>query len=103
VNLSPFDPNTVALLATFLTPRPPEVPVRTSDQHLAEDLRLANRGGPYSVDGRAPAMVVDGAGHIVAHCFSAPTDLALGRRLAERFARTLDELAAADVRPAAAE
>ncbi len=101
--LSPFDLAALAPLAALIPPRPPEAPVRTSDQHLAEDLRLANRGGPYSVDGRAPAMVIDGAGHVLVHCLPAPTDLALGRRLAERFARTLNELAAADVRPAAAE
>lgn len=101
--LSHFDPAAFAPIAALIPPRPPETPVRTSDQHLAEDLRLADRGGPYSVDGRAPALVVDAAGHAMAHFFSAPTDLALGRRLAERFARTLNELAAADVQPAAAE
>lgn len=103
MNLSPFDPDAFAPIAALIPPRPPETPVRTSDQHLAEDLRLANRAGPYAVDGRAPAMVVDGAGHILVHCLPAPADLALGRRLAERFARTLNELTAADVRPAAAE
>ncbi|MBN4095603.1 hypothetical protein [Methylobacterium sp. OT2] len=101
--LSPFDLAALAPLAALIPPRAPETPVLTSDQHLARDLRFADRGGPYAVDGRAPALVTDGTGHVVAMCFSAPTDLALGRRLAERFARTLNELAAADVRPAAAE
>lgn len=101
--LSPFDLAALAPLAALIPPRPPETPVLTSDQHLARDLRLADREGPYAVDGRAPALVVDGAGHIVAHCFPAPTDLALGRRVAEHFARILNELAVANVRPAAAE